>query len=78
VCLRRGLRPAAAAGDRTSRLLARADIAKICLLRAAPGVGVRDPHRRASLLLDFGATHVTNENGLSSHGLPPLYRLPAG
>ena len=35
--------------------------------RAAPRIGVRDPHRGALLLLDLGSTHVADENRLLGH-----------
>ena len=59
---------AAAAGGGLAGHGAGAIPAQVGLLRAAAGVGIRDPHDGPARFVDFLATVVANENCSSCHG----------
>ena len=65
-----GLGAPPAARSRLPWHIAGALVAEICLLRAAPCVGIRETHSRAFALADFLTAVVANEHGFSSHCLP--------
>jgi hypothetical protein len=69
-----GLRPAAPPGGRVPGHLARAAVAKIRSLGAAPCICIGDPQAGALSFLDFLATIVTNKHGLASQRSSPVKR----
>src|SRR2546421_6678108 len=66
---RDGLRAPATASGGLAGHLRRAVVAEVALLRAAPGVRIRQAQRCAFTLVNFLATVVANEHGFPGHSI---------